>query len=215
MSMYDSKPLERLMQLRAGGRITSLEFESQVWACVRPEFEVEVLEALEAHPSAEVRESAPHFTNMLRNMHLSLDLPAIQQTSPLQQGVRMRLFGGYSWHADQGCPPWLQGREYWVARFAEFVPVGAGKIPAAFVQLEEEIDAGQGPRRCALLRSGPSNLSPAWMESEGTAVVHLVEKLPVNMRAFYADDPWPHPKALETHASYRVVGEGDAERAPM
>lgn len=84
----------------------------------------------------------------------------------------------------------------------EFVSRGEGKMPAALVELDEELDltedGGQHHKgRFALLKLA----YVADWEATETIVVHIVESVPDDVTVFYADGPFE----IEARATYRIA----------
>lgn len=164
-----------------------------------------VLDLLADHPDRSVQEAARQIREWNRQAREQIkDIVQIRRTSPLQPGVALLLYGGYD--AAYAEPWWLSGREYYRATFIDFIDRGADKMPAAFVELKEELDminyAGFRHRgRYALLNL----LTIADWDASGTVMIHVVDGLPADPKAFYAGDPFR--TALETHAQYRISRE--------
>src|SRR5262249_35390173 len=125
-------------------------------------------------------------------------------TSQLQPGTRLSLGGGY-----QGCtaysPPWwLNGRTNYNATFIAFAECGAGKMPVALVELDNEIDMteGGGLRHKGLYAVLRLLHVANWDETE-TVTVHVVETLPEDVEAFYSSHPFG--TEIETHATYTIA----------
>jgi hypothetical protein len=160
------------------------------------------------YPMEKVNEVALEIQEMIRNSEKqSNDLNQIRKTSPLQPGVVLFLGGGYD--AAYSNPWWLNGQTYYRATFKDFVDRGADKMPAAFIELEEEIDLteGSGLRhwgRFALLKL---TFVANWDETE-TVQVHIVDALPADVEAFYSAHDFG--SEIESHATYRIANnEGE------
>jgi len=102
-----------------------------------------VLSLLRQHPNDRVRgigcDLEEHFRQVAEQI---TDIEHIRSTSPLQRGLGVALHGGY----DEACekPWWLNRRECYYSRFIDFSYRGPDKMPAALIELEEEIDLTEG-----------------------------------------------------------------------
>ena len=154
------------------------------------------------HPNKEVQKVAREIREMIRRTEeQNKDIDHIRRISPLQPGVTLWLYGGYD--AAYSASWWLNGRAHYQATFIDFVSCGADKMPAAYVELEEEIDMteGSGLRhrgRYALLKLF---FVADWDETQ-TVQVHIVDALPADVEAFYSSHPFG--TEIESHATYRL-----------
>lgn len=133
----------------------------------------------------------------------------IRTASPLQPGIALYLYGGYDSAYSKSW--WLDGREYYKATFIDFVHCGTEMMPAAFVELENEIDMteGSGLRhkgRYALLKL---RYVADWAETE-TVKVHIVETLPADVEEYYLSHPFG--TEIESHATYKIVSKEETIR---
>lgn len=169
-----------------------------------------MLGQLSEHSDESVRGVAEEIREMIHRSEEQIkDIDQIRRTSPLQPGVALFLGGGYDSAYSE--PFWLNGREYYKATFIDFVPCGADKMPAAFVELENEIDLteGSGLRhkgRYALLKL---RYVADWAETE-TVKVHIVEALPADVEAFYSSHLFG--TEIESHASYKIANNEETIR---
>jgi hypothetical protein len=185
-----------------------VEFDQQVleYLAEFPEQEIELLDRLAHHSHESVRESVPSIRKTLRKLKEQIkDIEQIRNTSSLRPGARMQLCGGYS----QSDPWWLNGRKLYKATFIDFADRGAGKMPVAMVELEDEIDMteARGLRhkgRYALLKL---MFVADWVETE-TVTVHIVEALPKNLAEFYLAHPFG--TEIESHATYVLSNKSEA-----
>ncbi len=202
-------PLEPVYQYESG-EITGFEmyFKLDKFCREYPAERDKLLDQLLEHPFERVRDEAQKIREEIRREEERIkDIDQIRITSPLQPGVALFLYSGYDGAYSK--PWWLNDRGYYQATFIDFVSRGADKMPAAFVELEEEIDLteGSGLRhrgRYALLKL----LYVAdWDETE-TVEVHIVEVLPADVEAYYATHPFG--TEIESHATYRIVNSEEA-----
>jgi len=195
-----------LIDLCNDGHITREEVYSEIWQyCPDNDIRVIVARRMMGHSDQWVRIIGTSILEMLEYIeNLVTDIKVIEKTSPLQPGVRLRLDGGYngsySW--------WLDGKKCYLATFIRFVERASGEMPAAFVELDDEIDMTEGSGRrhhgkYALIRL---RLYAEWKETE-TIVVHIVEQLPDDIVEFYKT--LPKYSEFETHATYRIETQDD------
>lgn len=206
--------VSELLCLYEDGAVSSLEVLSAVWEHCHdePAVTLEVARTLHQHSSEDVRWIGRELERSLREREEQIkDVELIRRTSPLQPGTRLILSSGST---AAYCPPWwLNGRKNYNATFLAFAERGAGKMPVALVELENEIDMTEGgglrhKGRYALLRL----LHVAnWAKAE-TVTVHVVESLPEDVEAFY----WSHPfgTEIETHATYAIANDDRAAGNP-
>lgn len=195
--------LNRLIRLWQRGEITQCEWFERVWEHLwkRPEHKGAVLDALSKHADENVRGVVPMVQDLLHRCESRIkDIGHIRRTSPLQPGTRLILSGGYN--AGISGPWWLNGRKSYKATFIRFAEQGAGRMPVALVELEEEIALTEGgglrhKGRYALLKL---MYVAAWAETE-TVTVHVVEVLPEDVEAFYSSHPFG--TEIESHATYK------------
>jgi hypothetical protein len=196
--------VSELLSLYEGGAVTSLEVLDAVYEhCYdKPAVAAEIARALHERSSERVRWLGHELQCLVRQREDQIkNVEQIRRTSPLQPGTRLILSGGY-W-AGNCSPWWLSGRENYKATFIAFAEREAGKMPVAYLELDNEIDLTEGgglrhKGRYALLRL----LQVAnWTESE-TVTVHVVEVLPDNVEAFYLSHPFG--TEVETHATYAI-----------
>jgi len=129
----------------------------------------------------------------------SKDLHQLRRVSPLRPGVWLKLYGGYFAYCQP--PTWLNGREYYRARFLDFVQGQSRGVPVAHIEFEGEVDTGQIKTQQAMLRL---SFVGTWKET-GTVIVYLIESLPPDTDEFCNLDPLPYYKAIETHATYELL----------
>ena len=187
------------------GRITCGELLNKIanFCWQHPAERDNALDHLSEHPNESVQGVAHDIREMIRQAEEQIkDIDHIRRTSPLQPDVALFLYGGYD--SAYSASWWLNGREYYKATFRDFVHRGANKMPAALVELEEEIDLTEGTDlrhrgRYALLKL---RYVADWCETE-TVQVHIIDALPADGEAFYASHPFG--TEIESHATYRIV----------
>jgi hypothetical protein len=202
--MDTREELHRLIRLRDQQVLTGCEFLERVLTFLTqfPAQKDDVLATLCEHPNENVRAEVPFIREALRKRQQSEQAKGIHRlrcTSPLQPGTRLTLGGGYT--AAYQPPRWLNGRDSYSATFLAFAQGKVDSRPVAFVELDEEVVTAESNGRYALLRL---LYNGTWTASE-TVVVHVVEALPDDIDAFYALDPYPYDKAVETHAWYQIL----------
>jgi hypothetical protein len=165
----------------------------------------ELLDHLLEHSIERVRNVAQEIREMILLEESRIkDIDHLRVASPLQPGVALFLYGGYDSAYSESW--WLNGRQYYLATFIDFVRCGADKMPAAFVELEEEVDMTEGAGlrhrgRYALLKL---RYVANWDETE-TVQVHIVDSLPADVEAYYASHPFG--TEIESHATYRLANK--------
>lgn len=190
------------IDLDNGGHLTSLEVMDNVWRhCADDVALATVVQWMANHPEEWVRNIATDIHNATeRRNNRVTDITEIENTSPLQPGVSIRLDGGY----DSFKPWWLNGNECYLATFIRFVTRGPNEMPIAFVELDAEIQMVEG---CGLQHCGKYALlklmSVADSNLTETVTVHIVDQLPKDAAAFY--DSHPFGTEIESHATYRMA----------
>jgi hypothetical protein len=100
----------------------------------------------------------------------------------------------------------LNDQKDYKATFLAFVERGAGKMPIAFVELDNTIDMTEGS---GLRHKGKYALLSLlhvvnWSKSE-IVTVHVLERLPEDIHAFYLSHPFG--TEIETHATYIIASD--------
>src|ERR1044072_693646 len=136
--------LEYVREYEAG-EITRGELSNELskfcWAY--PPERRELIDHLLEHPLESIQNVTREIQEMIRQQEEQVkDIDQIRKTSPLQPGVVLSLNAGYD--AAYSAPWWLNGRQNYHATFIDFVGRGIDKMPAAVVELDEEIDLTEG-----------------------------------------------------------------------
>jgi hypothetical protein len=160
------------------------------------------LEALSTHAREGVRQTALEFQVLERHEELSKNFDYVRKNSPLQQGARLELFGGYDYHSSEGKPWWLNGRTCYRVTFIGFASYGEHTIPAGLVEFDEVIEVPGHKGRYGVVLATYGLHSFAWGQSEGVAEVYVTEALPEDLTAIRTYRA--SASAIETHAAYRV-----------
>jgi hypothetical protein len=167
-----------------------------------------VLTVLEKHPDQRIREFGERAREGIRLAEIHVkDVADIRRSSPLHNGVHIRLFDGYdgtdSW--------WLTNSESYGARFIDFLHAGIYKMPVALVTFDHEFDITHplGLRfygRFGLLRL---RHFADWSDA-GIVEVYVIDSQPEDVSSFFGSNRFD--KMIESAASYRIEYVGSPHR---